>query len=279
GGGGPASNRWQMHCQDRWLARARPRIVVWPWENHAWERAFCRSARRAGVTTLGHQHTVIGRHQINYAVTGNPDGLTSVPDRVAANGPAYRDELERWGVPAERLRIGGAFRIARAGANLHDPSGPVFVPLSATPELAALQVEAARIVAASDRRVLVKEHPMYPFAFSETATLARTDIPLLRHSGLSAVIYASGTSGLEGLLAGVPSVRLLGEERISIDVLPGTVAGLSSALAATLDEVLPVLAAAAPPAPLAWDEVFAEPDMNFWRGTLGDGISPEANRT
>ena len=44
----PAANRWQMHCQERWLQTQRPKTVVWPWENHPWEREFCRCAKKYG---------------------------------------------------------------------------------------------------------------------------------------------------------------------------------------------------------------------------------------
>ncbi|HEB79970.1 MAG TPA: hypothetical protein ENI79_05805, partial [Rhodospirillales bacterium] len=201
GGGGPAMNRWQHHCQKRWLARVRPSRVAWPWENHGWERAFCRAARKQGVPTLGYQHTVIGPFQINYSTAANWDGLDSIPDLVVSNGPAYLDELEAWGVPLKRLVIGGALRFKPFEKSLYDGQGPVFVPLSAIPQAAKAQVKAARALAATGRKTLVKEHPMYPLDFEEIPNLTRTKTPLQEQSGLSAVLYSTGTSGLEALLA------------------------------------------------------------------------------
>ena len=266
GGGGPAMNRWQIHCQGRWLSAIKPRAVAWPWENHAWERAFCRQARANDVRTIGYQHTVIGRHQINYAVHSNPDGLMSIPDEVVADGPAYRDEMAAWGIPAERMRIGGAFRFDPAVRDIYDPVGPVFVPLSPIPAIAALQVEAARTIAASGRQVLVKDHPMYPFAFAETDKLNRAEAPLARQTGLSAVVYATGTSGLEALLAGVPALRLLAEDQLSIDVLPLSM----SAIGVELDSLLPALADARRPRPVAWADILSAVDWGLWRELLGD---------
>ncbi|MDA0991011.1 MAG: hypothetical protein O3A51_09695, partial [Verrucomicrobia bacterium] len=97
-GAAHAMNAWQHQCQAAWLNRVRPSVVVWPWENHGWERVFCRAARRFGVTTVGYQHTVIGRHQLNYSPASNRDGATSLPDLILCNGPAYRDPLLAWGV-------------------------------------------------------------------------------------------------------------------------------------------------------------------------------------
>jgi hypothetical protein len=274
GGGGPAMNRWQCHCQQRWLRRARPRRVAWPWENHAWERALCRAARRLGVATLGYQHTVVGPHQLNYSPATNPDGLASLPDLVVANGPAYRRELAAFGVPPERLAVGGAFRFAGVDGSRHDPGGPVFVPLSAIPDAARAQLKAARLLAAAGRRVLVKEHPMYPLPFAEAPNLARASAPLARQQGLAAVVYATGTSGLEALLLGIPTYRLLLEDRIAIDVLPE---GLS-ARPVTLEDAVSALAAAGPPPAVRREDILAPVDLGLWRRWLGEAPAAAGRR-
>lgn len=264
GGGGPAMNHWQIHCQGRWLAAARPAQVAWPWENHAWERALCRQARAAGIPTFGYQHTVIGPHQLNYSTATNPDRLASIPDLVIANGPAYAKELAAWGIPVERLAVGGAFRFTNLAAGSHDPKGPIFVPLSAIPEAAAAQVNAARRLAERGRKVLVKEHPMYPIPFQEGGNLLRTDVPLRDQRGLSAVLYATGTSGLEALLAGLPTYRLMLEDRIAIDILPAQL----KARAVTQETVVDALERPEPPPPVAREEIVAPVDMTRWRQWL-----------
>ncbi len=268
GGGGPAMTRWQLHCQERWLEDVMPGRVAWPWENFAWERGLCRAARRHDVKTIGYQHTVIGPHQINYSTATNPDGLESIPDLVVANGPAYRAELVAWGVPEDRLLIGGALRFPRFKQNTYDPEGPVFVPLSGSLAVARQQLSAARAIAETGRRILVKEHPMYPLDFEETQTLKRTDVPLARQSGLSAVLYSTGTSGLEAMLAGLPSLRLMPEDRIATNILPANV----EAPAADLASVPRVIEHLVKPEPLAWDRVFAPVDSALWREILnGNG--------
>lgn len=273
GGAGPAANRWQAHCQERWLRQVRPRLVAWPWENHGWERALCRAARGLGVATLGYQHTVIGPHQINYSVAANPDGVAAIPDLVAADGPAYGGEMRDWGVPAERMIDLGSLRILPMTTIRFDPQAPVFVPLSAVRDIALLQLEAARRVAAAGRRVLVKEHPMYPVSFDETANLSRTDVPLPRHPSLSAVLYSTGASGLEGRLAGVPTYRLVPDDRLAIDVLPAFV----QAVSLTLDEVVEAIGRVSPPPPLNWNQVFSPADYALWQKLLdGDMDCPTA---
>ncbi len=270
GGGGPAMNAWQMHCQRRFLDAVRPALVCWPWENHAWERDLCRAARPLGVRSLGYQHTVIGPHQINYAVQSNADGLASIPDTVIADGPAYRDEMREWGVPAERLVIAGAWRLPPVSGGRFDAAAPVFVPLSAIPAIARMQVEAGRAIARDGRRVLVKLHPMYPLGFAEEPGLERTETGIVGHAALSAVVASTGTSTLEGLLLGLPTFRLLPDDRLAVDILPSGI----KAVAVTPDELPRVLAETPPPPPLAYESVLAAPDVAAWKSLLFDDIEP-----
>ncbi|CAA7614458.1 hypothetical protein [Magnetospirillum sp. SS-4] len=269
-GGGPAMNAWQMHCQRRFLRSARPASVCWPWENHAWERDLCRAARPLAVRSLGYQHTVIGPHQINYSPRANVDGLDSLPDEVIADGPAYRDELVAWDVPAGRIAVAGAWRLPPVAGGRYAADAPVFVPLSAIPAIARMQVEAGRRLARGGRRVLVKPHPMYPLDFAEEANLERTDTGIAGHAALSAVIAATGTSSLEGLLLGLPTFRLLPDDRLAVDILP---AGIK-AVAVTPDELPGALAATPPPAPLDYARVLSPPDVATWKSLLFGDIDP-----
>ena len=220
GGGALAMTRWQNHCQDRWLVNTLPISVSWSWENHPWERAFVRTARTLGVRTVGSQDTDVGRHQINMSANSNPDGLNSIPDVIICNGPAYRDELQAWGIPSERLVIGGSYRIGRFEDGHYDPQGPVFVALSAILAVSTEMMRAVEEARNGTRRFLVKEHPMYPFDFAETEDVLRTLKTLPDSSGICAVFYSTGLSGLEGIISGTPTLRLLPEDRIAIDTLP-----------------------------------------------------------
>jgi len=269
-GGGPAMNRWQQHCQSRWLREAKPDRVLWPWENHGWERSLCRTARQQGVKTIGYQHTVIGPHQFNYAAATNWDGAASLPDRVIADGPAYRDEMAAWGMPSERLEIGGAFRFERFPEGLYDPQGPVFVPLSAISSAAEAQLEAARALSRRGRKVVVKPHPMYSVEFNEDDNLRRSDTPLAQQSELSAVLYTTGTSGLEAVLMGIPAYRLMLEDRISIDVLP---AGIIALAVAKEDAADSIMNGAIEPDQVSWDSVLSDVDISVWERMLFGDIN------
>ena len=263
-GGALAMTRWQSHCQDRWLADMRPSTVAWPWENHPWERQFVRSARCRDVETVGYQHAVIGRHQFNFSPASNPDGKKSLPDTIICNGAAYRAQLLGLGHEAERLRVGGAFRVSAESSAFYDPDGPVYIALSSIQPISRQMLAVAAMPGLADTRFVVKDHPLYPIAFSETGMLERTALTIPESAGLRAVLYSTGTTGLEGLLAGVPTYRFLPSDRIAPDILPDgiKVPELPS------DEVESALLSPEPPPPLDWTKIMAPVDMDIWRSTL-----------
>ena len=270
GTGQGAAIAWQRHCHGRWLARRRPAFVAWPWENHAWERAFVRVARASGVRTVGYQHSVIGRHMLNYAATSNPDGLDSFPDRIPCSGRATRDRLRGWGVPEDRLAIGGALRFPRRAAPRHDPSAPVFLALPFDKSTAAQMVAAARAIAGPERRFLVRDHPMTPFPFEVSDYVKKSPGPLEAQEAIAAVVFAATTVGLEAVLAGLPTLRFRPAGRMVLDILPEGImvpAVDSETLADSLDRL-------APPPPVDSAQVFAPADWAWWRHAL----SPQASK-
>lgn len=263
-----AATRWQSICQAAWLARAQPNAVAWPWESHPWERAMIRDARRLGVKTIGYQHTVVGRHLYNYGTAANPDGIDGIPDQVLSNGPSYRDQLAEWGIPASRLSVAGAFRLPVPRELRHDPTAPVFVALSSNPTISTQMLHAIRNSITNSgragRQYLLKEHPMYPFPFEPEPGIERTEVELTRHGALSAVLYATGTVGLEAVLAGLPTVRFLPEGLLAVDILP---LGVSVPTAETteLDEVL---TAAKPQRSIKREDIIAPVKLEIWRRSL-----------
>lgn len=261
---GMAGAKWQVACQQRWLNAAIPPAVVWPWENHPWERQLVRATRSLKTRTIGYQHTVIGRHIYNYAARCNPDGTESLPDTVLCNGPAYGAQLVDWGLPRDRLDVGGAFRLTPPADLAYDPTGPVFVALSADAPISAEMIAAVDRLGAAGRKVLVKDHPMYPFDVEAWPNVTRTETPLPQQKAVSAAIYSTGAVGLEALMAGLPTIRFLPEARVAIDILPqGTRA--TPADADTLNDVLDGLA---PPDALNRENVVAPVDLTVWRRYL-----------
>lgn len=255
-----AAIRWQQICQRRFIAKLRPNVVAWPWENHAWERDLVRVARAYGVKTIGYQHSVVGRQMLNYAPGSNPDGEAGLPDTMLCTGITTRMQLTQWGVPQARSRIAGARRHTAVANVPYDPGQPVFLALPFDLATAADMVEAARQAVGQGWRFLVKDHPMTPFHFQESAGISRVRQPLTACTAVRAVVYAATTVGLEALLMGLPTLRFRPSGRISLDILP---AGVSVPVAGPSD-LAEALANLSAPRHLDRDQFFASVDETLW---------------
>lgn len=263
-GGSAAMTHWQMHCHAAWLADANPKVVSWPWENHPWERDFVRTARSYGVKTLGYQHTVVGRHMFNQGADANLDGLDSIPEQIALNGPAFLHDLKARGIPEDRMTIAGSFRVGGNKLPDYAPDGPVFVALSNNPAFAGQMIDALRPLASAEQPMLVKDHPLSPFPVTESPHFSHTRMPMSELPALRALIYCTGTSGLEGILAGIPTLRFIPEGGIALDILPAGMQ-VDSSSAVTLAGCLQSLPV--PPRQNA-DTLFPPPDTDLWKTLL-----------
>lgn len=256
--------RWQQLCQTGLLKRAVPRVVAWPWENHNWERALVPAARKTGARTVGYQHSVIGRQMLNYAVFSCNDGDSALPDQVICNGPATRDHLAHWGIPTARMVIGGALRYQTIQGPRWDRTAPVFMAVPFDGSVARQMVEAAKKASEHGLQFVVKDHPMTPFLFHETADVRRADGPLAQQPSASAVVYAATTVGLEAAIAGLPVVRFIPDGRIAIDILPGSVDVASADAPGLADTLLQTI----PRPSVSKEQVFASVDIEVWARTM-----------
>lgn len=273
GTGQAATIRWQIHCQQRWLLRSRPRTVAWPWENHSWERAFARAAHRQDVRTVGYQHSVIGSQMLNYAPHSNRDGMGSLPKQILCTGAATRERLIRWSVPPEQLLIAGALRFQHHAAPACKAGAPVFVALPFDGVTAAEMVETVRNVE-NGIQFAVKDHPMTRFTFADSPNMKRVATQLENMPAVSAVIYAATSVGLEAALAGLPTYRFRPKRRIALDILPDGVdlpTIDSSSLASAIQRPIA-------PQPIDRNFIFAPIDAEVWNSVLhGKGAHGESH--
>tara|TARA_B100000686_G_scaffold351874_1_gene451989 strand:- start:841 stop:2436 length:1596 start_codon:yes stop_codon:yes gene_type:complete len=260
-GSGILMTRWQAHCQTRWMKETKPTKVIWPWENFSWERLLCRQAAKTNIKTLGYQHTVIGEHQINFASRLNPSKVKTLPDKIICNGPAFFQELIDWGHRPETLVIGGAFRISPPYKKVFNKGAPIFVALSGLLPIANEQLILAKQISEKGKKVLFRPHPMYPVNIRETDTLIKAEKEMLDHSKLSLVVFSTGTLGLEAVLAGLPTIRFLPDDRVAVQVLPKNVK-VPTATGNTLPVVLTRLQ---PPMHITWESIFSRVDYSVWQ--------------
>ena len=272
-GAGPMMTRWQAKCQSRWIADREPTIIIWPWENFSWERMLCRTAKRMKIPTVGYQHTVVGTHQINFRADLNPDQEESLPDQIVCNGQGYQRELANWGHDPQKLLNGGAFRIGKPRPIKYDRDAPVYFALSPMVPIAHEQIKAAQAVADTGRHVLFRDHPMYPINIEETTNLRRAESGLMTQRALSSVVYSTGTSGLEALLVGLPTIRFQPYDRVAVVVLPEGV----ETPTATRFTINQAVDAAAPPQIVTWEEIFTPVDYSLWAGLLRTRLDADGN--
>lgn len=264
GTGQGAMLRWQICCQERWLRATKPDIVIWPWENHSWERQLVRTARTEGCRTVGYQHATIGRWEANYRPATEENMDDSTPDQIFACGKVTAEVLQRWGYPATRIKIAGAFRFDATPSVEFNAKAPVFVALPFDLAVAEDLLSAVRNLAHRGYTIRVKDHPMTPFPFNDEPRLERTLTPLGEQRSLSAVIYSGTTVGLEALLAGLPTIRYQPTAKIAPEILPD---GIEIPTAGS-DDLADALAKLAPPTVVNGSDIFAPPDEQLWRSTL-----------
>ena len=102
---------------------------------------------------------------------------------------------------------------------------------------------------------------MYPFGITETENIKRTAKTIPESFGISAVFFSTGLSGLEGLLSGTPTFRLLPSDRPGIDTLP---AGCQ-AQTISADDLGAALDANPKPPQIRWSDLFIPVDNEVWR--------------
>ncbi len=257
---GAAMIAWQIHCQRRWLATISPDVVFWPWENHGWERSFCRDLRASGGTSVGYQHSVVGQ-QWNLGPGSNPDGAASLPDRIFCNGASGFRQLLEAGHPEARLVLAGAWRFPKPEPVTWSADAPVFVAAPFDLAVARQMLEACRAV--PDRRFVVRVHPMTPLEFTEEGNIAAATGPLSAQKEVSAVVYAATTVGLEAWMLGLPVLRFQPEARIAIDILPDDASVAASDHAGLADNLNRVIGAGAVEGRQTGD-IFSLVDRTVW---------------
>jgi hypothetical protein len=115
-----------------------------------------------------------------------------------------------------------------------------------------------------DRKFIVKIHPLYPQNIIQTKNITLTNHTIPNQKGLSAVFYGTGTSGLEGLLAGVPTFRFRPDDRVAVNVLPIGVK-VDPVSISTLGDALDE---ATKPVPLDWESVYSPINQALWQEEL-----------
>lgn len=215
--------------------RASVRLVIYPFENHPWEKMLCLAFRAEApeVSLVGYQHSCVSPLLLNYGLgQGELDGV-HLPDVVVANGPLSCALLHEAGWRPPHVRNGGALRyeyLLSPGSRCRKRAGTpprvlITLPLSQAQAAALVQdlvdVFSAPLDISGWGRVefVLKGHPRLPMRKWLTSRRSLpvwcsvTKDPLgALWQDVDAVLYTPPTaSWLEAYAAGLPVVKYVGE--------------------------------------------------------------------
>lgn len=208
--------------------------VIYPYENHAWEKILCVAMRKFYPPTylIGYQHTTVSIMYLPYFFSRSETRILPLPDRIVTNGRYPMDLFTNSGYSPEKVIRGGAVRYAYPRELKMKKSRRVRGErvILVTPSIGMF--EAAELIwkvfkAFEDRdeyKILIKCHPDMPFEkisehlnvkLPEHFTVSKRPIvELLRES--DALLYTGSTTCVEAIAAGVPPVHV--ESDLSIDL-------------------------------------------------------------
>jgi len=216
----------------RYLEREQVKAVIYPYENHPWEKMLVLAARLQKVATLGYQHGGgIARFMLPYFHGHGEAEWAPLPDVIFTSGSYSHQLLSTGGTPRERLVMGGNLRYQGltqmlGGVPLPANDGPMCV-------LVTLPIErllAQHLVLALKRafpdggandgiRFLVKPHPMCPISVESSqwpvSIATGTFQDALR--ACTIVVYAGTSTGLEALAMGRKAIRYRSELLLNTD--------------------------------------------------------------
>ena len=193
----------------RMLTAARPRVLVFPFENRSWEKALLLAARDAGVRkVVGYQHSSITPRHLAFEIPA--DSLQPLPDQVITVGEVTAQWLrDRAPALAGRLSVGTSLR--RGSSSITPPvAHGLLVAISSSADEALALMKLVHAAAPQIHMpVVFRSHPTIPaeglFArFSWPAHVRLSSGASLEADMAAASIvgYASSTVALEGMLHG-----------------------------------------------------------------------------
>lgn len=201
-------NAFMRRAFIRMLAMLKPRVLVFPFENRAWEKTLLAAARAAGVPrTVGFQHSSITPRHLGFEM----DMVAAqVPDCVITVGGVTADWLRRAAPPlAPRIVVGASLRRGTSPIPLPVSHGLLVAISSSRDEALALMSAVHDAAPAADLPVVIRSHPTIRaddlFARFDWPANVRLSQGTTLEQDLAAatmVAYSSSTVALEGMLHG-----------------------------------------------------------------------------
>jgi len=193
----------------RMFGALRPRVVVYPFENRAWEKSLLAAARAAGVArTVGFQHSSITPRHLGFEMAEG--SAAPIPDCVVSVGGVTADWLRRAAPPlASRIIVGASLRRGTAPIALPAAHGLLVAISSSRDEALALIRTVHEAAPAAGLPIVIRSHPTIRaddlfarFDWPANVRLSRGATLEQDLAAATMVAYSSSTVALEGMLHG-----------------------------------------------------------------------------
>jgi hypothetical protein len=242
------------YCSGKTISAFSLRTFVYIFENHMWEKMFCKVLKKESPATLivGYAHTVVNPMYTCYTTSDKERSQVPLPDRIVVNGPNAKSVLEKSGFPEHSIEVLGALRYSNLKKRpfekkVFHENLTILVALSTS---VSNSIEILCKIISSlgnvrDIKIIIKCHPTIPFEsiFPHIGNIPGNfdirDDPvgdlLLKADVL---IYSESTVCVEALALGVPVINIKSDYTIDMNILAGIpgILSLSSA-----DEILDAL--------------------------------------
>lgn len=195
----------------RMFAALRPRVLVYPFENRAWEKSLVAAARSAGVGRIvGYQHSSITPRHLAFELRAVAGRHAPLPDRLITVGSVTAQWLRECAPPlADRISIGASLRRGAAALPLPPAHGLLVAISSSREEVLALMAMLHGAAASIRVPVVLRSHPTIPagelfsrFNWPEHVRLSSGTTLEQDLAAATMVAYSSSTVALEGMLHG-----------------------------------------------------------------------------
>jgi len=223
----------QYFASQRIAKKINPKTVVYPFENHMWEKMLLRGFEESGTGTkcVGYAHTIVSPMYLSYSCSEYESDRIPLPDTILVNGPFSRDTLINSGFHRQKILVSGSLRNTAIGDATKGErslrSHRILIAPSAgvggTKEIIIKMIEALRD--SPDIQVLIKPHPTTPRDRLQSiirllpAHFSIIDDPIYTILHLSEiVVYNESMVSVEALWSDIPVLHVESDIRIDMDL-------------------------------------------------------------
>ena len=195
-------------------------MMIFPFEGQPWEKVMLLAKQTVSskMKTAGYQHSAVGKIQTSYYTTPEELKYIPQPDMIIGNATAFTDLFsEMYKDTLVKVLNGGSFRYSEPIKFVNSQIGNNEKVIGILASIDKGQTEELvyhlnHTVLPSGLRFMIKSHPNLPISRENL----RPEIQLFEKSAKDlyaisdAILYTSGSSGIEAYSLGLPVFRFCG---------------------------------------------------------------------